>query len=98
MTGRFRKTIDILRGRPAGPGSLVKMAVVPTRKEMETCLEALLHRGIEAEGRQNPATGGLEIWTRARQEPQARLLLGLSGHSVIRIPRRRKSAARQQRG
>ena len=98
MIGRFRKTIEILRGRPAGPDSLVKVAGVPTRREMETCLETLLHRGIEAEGRQNPATGALEIWTRASQEPQARLLLGLSGHSVIRIPRRRKSAARQRRG
>ena len=97
MIGRFRKTIDTLRGLPAGPDSLVKVAGVPTRQEMETCLEALLHRGIEAEGQADPTTGGLEIWTRAGQEPQARLRLGLSGHSVIRIPRR-KSAAWQRRG
>jgi hypothetical protein len=33
--------------------------------------------------------GAFELWVRASQEPQARLVMGLSGRSVIRLPRHR---------
>ena len=67
------------------------VAGVATQQEMDTCLEALLHKGIKAEGR-STGRGTLEIWAPASQEPEARLLLGLSGRSVLRLRRQRRRA------
>ena len=39
--------------------------------------------------REGEAPLGWEVWVRASDEPKARLILGLSGHSVIRLPRRK---------
>ena len=69
---------------------MVKVAGMPTRHDAETCLETLRGRGIYAELREGESgTGACELWVRASVEPLARLLLGLSGRSVIRVPRRK---------
>ena len=65
---------------------LVKVAGMPSRRDAETCLEALRNQGISAELREDQA-GAFEVWARRSQEPQARLVMGLSGRSVIRLPR-----------
>ncbi len=86
----FRRLRSVLgRGeREADP--LVKVAGMPTRHDAETGLEALEAKGIKAElapDSHNP--GAFELWVRASQEPQARLIMGLSGRSVIRLARKR---------
>ncbi len=85
---RFRQRIPGLAGRQERD-PLVMVAGVPTQQEAKTCLDTLLRQGIRAQVRQDRGTGGFELWAPASQEPQARLLLGLSGHSVIRLPRRK---------
>lgn len=92
MVQRFRDRIKWLQGRPAESDPLVKVAGVPSKQEADTCLGALLSQGIRAQVRQDPETGGFELWASASQEPPARLLLGLTGHSVIRLPRQRPEA------
>ena len=86
----FRRLRSVLgRGeREADP--LVKVAGMPTRRDAETGLEALEAKGMKAvlaEDSHNP--GAFELWVRASQEPQARLIMGLSGRSVIRLQRKR---------
>ena len=71
---------------------LVKVAGVATRQEADTCLEALLSQGIQAQLREDMEAGGFALWTPASQEPRARLLLGLSGRSVIRLARHKAPA------
>ena len=66
--------------------ALVKVAGVPVRQEAQTCLETLQGRGMEAEMREDEM-GAFELWVPSEVEPLARFILGLSGHSVIRIPR-----------
>ena len=67
------------------------VAGIATQHEMDTCLETLIRRGIKAEGR-STGRGTLEIWAPASQETEARLLLGLSGRSVLRLRRQRQRA------
>jgi hypothetical protein len=63
---------------------------VPSRRDAEACLEALESKAIEAEMREDgQRLGAFELWVRASQEPQARLVMGLSGRSVIRLERHR---------
>ncbi len=61
---------------------------MPTRHDADTCLGALRSRGMYAEMREDPH-GAFEVWVQASVEPLARLVLGLSGHSVLRIARRK---------
>ncbi len=82
----LRRIRGAVRRREREPDPLVKVAGVPTHHEAETCLETLQARGIYAELRED-AMGAFELWAHASVEPLARLLLGLSGHSVIRVPR-----------
>ncbi|MFQ6020099.1 MAG: hypothetical protein ACE5KW_05010 [Dehalococcoidia bacterium] len=89
MIQRFRQRIPWLRGQRVEADPQVKVAGAPTRQEADTCLETLLSQGIRAEVRQDLEGGGFELWAPASQEPQARLLLGLSGRGVIRLPRQR---------
>ena len=91
MVQRFRDRIKWLQGR-AESDPLVKVAGVPSKQEADTCLGTLLSQGMRAQVRQDPETGGFELWAAASQETQARLLLGLSGHSVIHLPRQRPAA------
>ena len=89
MAQQFRQKIGWLGGHRQEADPLVKVAGVPTKQEGEACLATLLRQGIGAQLRQEPDTGGFDLWAPASQEPRARLLLGLSGHSVIRLPRRK---------
>ena len=94
MIGRFRK---VLKRRQRESDPLVKVAGVPTRRDAEACLEALEAKGIEAQAREDgQRLGAFELWVRASQEPEARLLMGLSGRSVIRLERPR--GAREGKG
>ena len=83
---RWIRNLPIGRRQEQDP--LVKVAGMPSPEDAETCLEALRSQGIQAEVRED-ALGAFEVWARRSQEPQARLLLGLSGHSVIRLPRQK---------
>jgi len=84
MLRRIRSAVR----REREPDPLVKVAGMPTRHEAETCLETLQARGIYAEVRED-AMGAFELWAHASVEPLARLVLGLSGRSVIRVARRK---------
>lgn len=64
----------------------MKVAGLADRRDAETCLGALEAKGIPAELRDDH-TGACELWVRASDEPQARLIMGLSGRSVIRLSR-----------
>jgi len=87
MIRRFRR---VLKRHEREPDPLVKVAGVPARRDAEACLEALEAKGIEAEAREDgQRLGAFELWVRASQEPEARLVMGLSGRSVIRLARRR---------
>lgn len=87
MFRRLRSALG--RGeREADP--MVKVAGMSSRRDAETGLETLEAKGIKAElteDSHNP--GAFELWVRASQEPQARLIMGLSGRSVIRLQRKR---------
>jgi hypothetical protein len=86
------------RGRPWWPLARrwseeeLVVAGTPTRQEGEQCLQALRRQGIPAHLRQGRS--GFEVWVPASQEARARLLLGLSGRSCIRVPRRRPTGPR----
>jgi hypothetical protein len=88
---RFRQRIPLLGGRRPEADPLVKVAGVPSKQEADTCLETLLRQDIPAQMREDTEAGGFALWAPASHEPQARLLLGLSGRSVIRRPRRKAS-------
>lgn len=86
----FRRLRSVLGhgGRETDP--VVKVAGMPTRRDAETGQEALEAKGIKAELTEDPHNiGAFELWVRASQEPQARLIMGLSGRSVIRLTRKR---------
>lgn len=75
-----------LSGRGGGKGERL-VAGPPTRAEAEQCLRTLRRQGIPAHVRQGKV--GFEVWVPAEMETKARLLLGLSGRSCIRVPRPR---------
>ena len=79
--------------REREPDPLVKVAGVSARDKAEGCLETLRSRGMYAELRDDGAgTGAYELWVHASVEPLARLVLGLSGRSVLRVPRPKSEA------
>ena len=82
----FRRIRGPMRRQEREPDPLVKVAGVTTRQEAERCLETLRGRGIETELRED-AMGAYDLWVHASVEALARFLLGLSGRSVIRVPR-----------
>ncbi len=94
----FRRLRSMLgRGeREADPP--VKVAGMPTLRDAETSREALEAKGIKAElapDIHNP--GAFELWVRASQEPQARLIMGLSGRSVIRLERKQAEGEEREK-
>ncbi len=97
MFGRLR---SVLGRREREDDPLVKVAGVPNRRDADTCLEALEAKGIRADVKEDAHNvGAFELWVRASQEPQARLVMGLSGRSVIRLPRQRpEDEARKEKG
>ncbi len=86
----FRRLRSVLGRRKREADPRVKVAGMSTRRDAETGLEALEAKGIKAELKEDPHNiGAIELWVRASQEPQARLIMGLSGRSVIRLERKR---------
>ena len=74
----------------------VKVAGTIHEVEVDVWRTALERQGIEATIRElapevAPPVGrpSWEVWVRQSDEPRARLILGLSGRCVIRLPRRR---------
>ncbi len=72
-------------GRARDSKGLLVVAGAPTREEAERCQETLRRQGIPAQLRRGRS--GFEVWVPAERESEARLLLGLSGRSCIRVPR-----------
>ena len=93
----FRRLRSVLGRREREADPLVKVAGMPTRRDAETGLEALEAKGIKAElAPDSRNLGAFELWVRASQEPQARLIMGLSGRSVIRLARKRTGAEERE--
>jgi hypothetical protein len=74
----------------------VKVAGTIHEVEVDVWRTALERQGIRATVRElapdaSPPAGraSWEVWVRQSDEPRARLILGLSGRSVIRLPRRK---------
>ena len=85
----FKRIREILGHREGLADPLVKVAGMPTRRDAETCLEVLEAKGIKSVLKEDAhTTGAFELWVLASQEPQARLVMGLSGRSVIRLERK----------
>ena len=96
MLDRIRRTVSSLRRRRAAENPLVKVAGTIHEVEVDVWRTALERQGIEATIRElapevappggGPPRGG---GVRLSGETQARLILGLSGRSVIRLPRQK---------
>ena len=85
----LRRMRNVLGRRQREPDPLVKVAGVPSRRDADTCLEALEAKGIQGLMKEDShRPGSFELWVRASEESQARLVMGLSGRSVIRLERK----------
>jgi hypothetical protein len=95
----FRRLRSVLGHGEREADPVVKVAGMSAHRDAETGLEALEAKGMKAvlaEDSHNP--GAFELWVRASQEPQARLIMGLSGRSVIRLQRKgAQGAVREDR-
>ena len=96
MFERVRRTVSSLRGHRLAENPPVKVAGTIHEVEVDVWRTALERQGIEATIRElapeaAPPVGrpSWEVWVRLSDEPRARLILGLSGRSVIRLPRRK---------
>ncbi len=96
MFDRIRRTVQSLRGRRPAENPLVKVAGTIHEVEVDVWRTALERQGIEATIQElapevAPPVGRptWEVWVRLSDETQARLILGLSGRSVIRLPRQK---------
>ena len=101
VLGRIRRAVSVLGRHHRQANPLVKVAGTIHQVEVDVWRTALARQGIEATIRElaSEATppGHLtwEVWVGVRDEPRARLILGLSGHSVIRLPRRKTGHERR---
>ncbi|MBI1885227.1 MAG: AURKAIP1/COX24 domain-containing protein [Chloroflexi bacterium] len=84
-----------MRGRAREADPLVKVAGAYTQAEVETCLDALRNQEIRTEVRDG-GERGFEVWVPLSQESRARLVLGLSGRSVIRLPRMHRATGEER--
>ena len=96
MFDRIRRTVSFLRGRRPAKNPLVKVAGTIHQVEVDVWQTALERQGIEPTIQElapevAPPVGrpSWEVWVRLSDESRARLILGLSGRSVIRLPRRK---------
>jgi len=96
MFDRIRRTVSSLRGHRLAENPPVKVAGTIHEVEVDVWRTALERQGIGATIRElgpgvAPPVGraSWEVWVRLSDEPRARLILGLSGHSVIRLPRQK---------
>jgi hypothetical protein len=93
---RIRRTVSSLRRRRPAEDPLVKVAGTIHEVEVDVWRMALERQGIEATIRELPpevappvGRPSWEVWVRQSDETRARLILGLSGRAVIRLPRRK---------
>ena len=98
---RLRRWLPFL-GRRSPKDVWVKVAGTIHQVEVDVWRQALERqdvgaRIVECPPEALPPTGrpSWEIWVRTSEEPKARLVLGLSGRSVIRLPRRKGGEERQ---
>jgi hypothetical protein len=96
MFDRIRRTVSSLRGRRLAENPLVKVAGTIHQVEVDVWQTALERQGIKSTIRELPPEAvppldrpSWEVWVRQSDEPRARLILGLSGRSVIRLPRQK---------
>jgi hypothetical protein len=94
MLDRIRRIAGSLRGRRAPEDPLVKVAGTIHQVEVDVWQTALERQGVEPTIRELPpevappvGRPSWEVWVRLSDEPRARLILGLSGRSVIRLSR-----------
>ena len=93
--GRIRRAVSVLGRHHREENPLVKVAGTIHQVEVDVWRTALARQGIEATIRElapeaePPGHLTWEVWVEVSDEPRARLILGLSGHSVIRLPRRK---------
>jgi hypothetical protein len=80
----------------------VKVATTYRADEVEVWREALQAEQIQPSIREVPRQPGppparpcWEVWVRVSDEPHARLVLGFSGASVIRLARRKPGQSRE---
>ena len=102
MLESFRRAFG--RPRRSTEDMWVKVATTYRADEVEVWRDALEADDIQPSVRELPRQPGppptpacWEFWVRVRDEPQARLVLGFSGASVIRLPRRKRSKERANR-
>lgn len=97
MGQRPGRWLPLLGRRRPGDEALVKVAGSLVEGEAQAWAETLGRQGLRAEVRPRQEAGQgqptrppeWEVWVRQADEPQARLILGLSGRSVIRLPRQK---------
>ena len=96
VLGRIRRAVSALGRHHREENPLVKVAGTIHQLEVDVWRTALARQGIEATIRELPPAAApplgrltWEVWVELSDEPRARLILGLSGHSVIRLPRRK---------
>ena len=99
MLENFRRRFG--RPRLATEDMWVKVATTYRPDEAEVWQVTLQAEQIQPSIREVPRQPGptppacWEVWVRVSDEPHARLILGFSGHSVIRLPRRRAKQRRR---
>lgn len=100
MLESFRRTFG--RPRRSTEDMWVKVAATYRAEEVEVWREALEADEVQPSIREVPRQPGppptprcWEVWVRVRDEPRARLILGFSGHSVIRLPKRKPGQSKE---
>jgi hypothetical protein len=99
MLESFRRSFG--RPRRSTEDMWVKVATTYRADEAKTWQDTLQAEQIEPSIREVPQPGPppappcWEVWVRVKDEPHARLVLGFSGHSVIRLPRRRSGQTKE---
>ena len=100
MLESFRRAFG--RPRRSTEDMWVKVATTYRADEVGIWQEALQADQIQPSIREVLRQPGLpptppcwEVWVRVSDEPHARLVLGFSGHSVIRLPRRKSGQSKE---
>jgi len=100
MLESFLRTFG--RPRRSTEDMWVKVATTYRSEEVEVWREALEADDIQPSIREVPRQPGpppsppcWEVWVRVSHEPQARLVLGFSGASVIHLPRRKAKRSKE---
>jgi hypothetical protein len=100
MLESFRRAFG--RPRRSTEDMWVKVAATYRAEEVEVWRDALQAEQIQPSVREAPRRPGppstppcWEVWVRVSDEPHARLVLGFSGASVIRLPRSKPKQSKE---